>query len=313
MTKILIIGTGNIGKRHLQAISNLDIDYSISCYDISEESLNSVHKFIKENNLEMKNLKLENNLDTLLSEVDKKTIIVIASTVNGRKEILKNTIEKDPLAIIVEKPVSQTDEDYLEIIKLNKEKEIPIYVNFSRHAYPDYQNILKNIKEEKLSGFISFFPNVGFGCNGSHILDLAVWLSGAKDYEITDSKVTSTFESKREGFSDFSGSLTLKLAETNCIINIGNFDTLPSIELTSENKTIKIIESLGKKITIEQGKDPKVEDFYSVPCSKMTDKVIQDILNKRKPNLPTLSESYLAHKILFEFMKKHNIGNLNIT
>ena len=34
---------------------------------------------------------------------------------------------------------------------------------------------------------------------------------------------------------------------------------------------------------------------------------------KAKVKLPTLKESYLAHKILFEYMKKHKIGNLNIT
>lgn len=313
MVKIIIIGTGNIGKRHIQAIANLEEDYEVLCYDISEESLNSIENFIEENNLSLKSIKKENKLNKTLQEINNKSIVIIASTAKGRKEILSETIKKKPLAIITEKPVCQNNEDYLSVLELNKKYQVPIYVNFSRHTFPDYQKILNELEGEEISSFTSYFPNVGLGCNGAHILDLAIWLLNAKDYEILSSKVTSTYESKRKTFSDFSGSLKFKLGNTNCLLEMDDPHSISTIEIASKTKVIKIMEGLGKKVIIKDNGEVEVQNFEIVPCSKMTDKIIMDLINNKKPTLPNIEEAYLSHKILFDFMKKHNIEGLNIT
>ena len=313
MVKIIIIGTGNLGKRHIQAIANLEINYELICHDISEESLSSVDGFIEENNLKLKNIKKETNLKNTLQEIDKETIVIIASTAKGRKELLEETIKKRPFAIITEKPVCQNDKNYLSVLELNKEYQVPIYVNFSRHTFPDYQKILNELKDEEISSFTAYFPNVGMGCNGAHILDLAIWLLHAKDYEILSSKVNSTYESKRKTFSDFSGNLRFKLNNINCLLEMDDPHSISTIEVASKTKVIKIMEGLGKKVTIKNNGEVEVQNFEIVPCSKMTDKIILDLINNKKPSLPNIEEAYLPHKILFEFMKKHEIENLNIT
>ena len=53
MVKIGVIGTGNIGKRHIQSIAELK-DIELFCHDAFEKSLNSVNDFIKDNSLSFK-------------------------------------------------------------------------------------------------------------------------------------------------------------------------------------------------------------------------------------------------------------------
>ena len=312
MNKIIVIGTGNIGKRHIQAISNLKIKYKLICYDHLEESLISLKKFIRENNIKLKNLKIENKFEKTINNIDNKTIIILATTANQRKEILEKIIQKKPLSIIIEKPVCQKEEDYNSIIRLKNKLNIPIYVNFPRHSSPTYKKIFSEIRKKENIIFIANDTKVGFACNGIHLLELATWLLNSKKYKILNSEIESIYETKREGFFDFSGRLTLKLGKNLSLININNQKTIPSIEIITENKIYKIDEE-KQKIIIIDNKNLKINKFELPHTSQITDKIIQNILNNKIPNIPTIEETYLPHKILFNFMKKNNIQNINFT
>ncbi|MCP4552305.1 MAG: hypothetical protein GY834_09755 [Bacteroidetes bacterium] len=56
MLKIFLFGTGNIGKRHLQAIANLNIDYKLYCFDIHKGSLDSISGFLMNAKIDIKSM-----------------------------------------------------------------------------------------------------------------------------------------------------------------------------------------------------------------------------------------------------------------
>src|ERR1700761_5732373 len=130
MNKVIVIGTGNIGKRHIQAIYKSELDFKILAYDIFESSLLSVNDFCSSNNLDLERISLIDNFESLLEHIDGNSIVIVATTAFGRKEILESVLAKQPAAIIVEKPVVQSDADYLQIQALAAEKNVPVYVNF---------------------------------------------------------------------------------------------------------------------------------------------------------------------------------------
>lgn len=314
MNRIIIIGTGNIGKRHLQAISNLHAEHEVLCYDIFLQSLDSIAPFCEKNNILIKKLACTADFSNVLDHVDSTTVIIVATTAKGRKDILEKIIKRKPLAIIAEKPVCQTIDEYESLLELNKEHAVPIYVNFSRHVCPDYQAIYNKMIGKEQIYFSANFSNIGFGCNGIHLLELATWLLSANDYEIITSKVTSIYKSKRKGFHDFSGKLTLKINGVHsCTITIMDGKTVDFIEVVCEDTLYKIFETVNKKIVVEAGSGLIVQNFRLEFCSEITGKVVSDIVHGRVPKLPQIKDTYLAHKILFDFMKRHDIEGMNIT
>lgn len=118
---------GNIGKRHLQSISNLSLDFEVFCYDKVKNAVDSVPDFCK-NSLEIPNIQYLYDIRSIEQKIDEETIVIIATTAEGRKEILEVAINKQPLTIISEKPLTQNITDYENIIKLSSQKGVPIYI-----------------------------------------------------------------------------------------------------------------------------------------------------------------------------------------
>ena len=147
--KIVIIGLGGIARRHIQAIFNLKIEYEIIGYDINKESIENTKQFLKNENIHIKNLEMIESYDNTINKIDSKTIVIIATSADVRKQIIEDVISKNPKAIITEKPFTQNIEDYNKIIELSKTNKIPIYLNFRRHYYKLYMQIksILNTKE----------------------------------------------------------------------------------------------------------------------------------------------------------------------
>ena len=117
---------GNIGRRYLQAISKLSVDYKLFCYDKSQEALNYIPKFCEDNNINTSNINTVNKDNDLYNSINSETLVLIATTAKDRKEILDICIEKMPLTIIAEKPLVQNLSDYNYIMKKNEVLSMPI-------------------------------------------------------------------------------------------------------------------------------------------------------------------------------------------
>lgn len=312
MIKIGILGTGNIGKRHLQSIGDIKDEKGVFCYDISKKCLDSLDNFITENKVNIKNIDIILNLDKFLNKIDNNTIIIIATTAKGRIDLIKKIIDKKPKAMIIEKPVCQSIAEYEEILKFKKKNST--YVNFPRRCYEFYRDLFNEIQKHSIQKVQINFSEEGIACNGIHLLDLIMWLTQAKKYEIISTKVFKTHESKRKGFFDFSGNIKFKVNEgVICELNNSNKTSVEYIQIITDQKIFNIYENLNKVVKITKD-SLNILDIETPFQSKLTSKVIEDMM-KVKSNglLPNLEEAYLSHKILFEFMENNKISDLNIT
>lgn len=312
MIKIGIIGTGGIGKRHMQAISKISDPVELACYDISKTSLDSVDTFVKENKIHFDNLIKFDTFEAFLKNIDEKTFVIISTTANNRVELVEKIVLRTPKCLIVEKPVCQNDKEYKKIQTLTR--NIPTYVNFPRHAYDVYRDFKKKIQKNNKYSVIIHRGNEGFACNGIHFIELICWLFDVEKYILKSSEIYSTFETKRPGFYDFSGNVKLIL-DGNIFfkLNFSNDKTLGKITFVENINSFEVLESMNKTIRIDS-KDVIVENIEIPYQSNLTNRIICELTNTGKTILlPSLDDCYIPHKILFEIMDINNLSGLNIT
>lgn len=306
---------GNIGRRYLQAISKLSVDYKLFCYDKSQEALNYIPKFCEDNNINTSNINTVNKDNDLYNSINSETLVLIATTAKDRKEILDICIEKMPLTIIAEKPLVQNLSDYNYIMKKAKDYGVDICINFFARAQPFWKIINKELEKKNISLCTILPKNWGIACVGIHHFDLFTWFNGEKDFEFVGSTVNYVFEQKRSGFYDIAGSLSLRTKKGNMLnINSSESPDISSVQIIANNKIYNYFELHQNIIEIEKGKGIKVNSAKERYISNYMTDIIENIVKKNNNHiLPDIFESYTPHKMLFEYLNLHNLNDLNIT
>ena len=148
-TKIALIGLGNIGKRHLQAVSKSANVSKIMCLDTDAGSCESLKPFCEENGIPLEKIELHRNLDTIIGKISRNTIAIVATTAPGREGILQRLMLRRPLSVIAEKPLCINKEEYDSIRFTSESLKVPVYVNLARRIFGFYNAILNDTKTAK--------------------------------------------------------------------------------------------------------------------------------------------------------------------
>ncbi len=308
---IVIIGLGNIGKRHLQAVSRLNNCEKFVCYDVA--NVESVKEFCSKNGISTENIRLTSSFDDAINAVNTETVVIVATTAKGRAGIIEKVMMKRPLAIIGEKPLTQNLAEYEQLVKLADQTKVPVYCNFPKHMYPFYQRIEAKLKQEPLQSLHAVTWG-GMACAGIHAIELMTWLLDVRKYKILKAVSRGNFSSKRPGFEDFAADLTIECNDSIvCTIQASEEQKLETYDLATAETKYSICESAGKMIETNNKGEFLVKDLEILHVSQITDQIVQDIVAKRKVRLPDLAQSLNAHKILFESMKLSGAERLNIT
>ncbi|OVE74927.1 hypothetical protein BVX95_00685 [archaeon D22] len=310
MIKIGIIGTGNIGKRHIQSIANISEEFELFCHDMYEDSLESLDSFFLANDIKIKNVEKIKNLDNFISRIDNETLVIISTTAIGRATLTDQILKSSPKAILLEKPVCQTLEEYDSILK-NNVSNVPIYVNFPRHMYEFYNEI--SVQQDMNDSKIFVTQNdAGIACNGIHIFELICWLFDAKEYIITHHKISNPYETKRKGFYDISGEVKFEINKKIYFEFIDSANSTETINIIGKNKSYHIFET-SKKMLINSDQDIEVENINIPFQSQLTSEFVIDLFKNSSTNLlPSINQTFLAHKMLFELLKLNKLS-INLT
>ncbi len=311
--KLVIIGLGNMGRRHLQAAVKLSGLESVIGYDVAPEIYSVVHAFIKENSLTVPDLHLEQVWESCLNQIDGNTVVIVATTAKGRAELLKKVLERYPLAVVAEKPVCQNSEELLSLREAARGTGVPVYVNLSRRSFPFYQQILHETESLGPRHVSCIFAN-GIARNGVHLLDLAVWLTRASSFRLIESRLDEVFDLRSTGFKDFSGELSVAFGDKDsAFFSFAKNQAVFSVNVFAGHLAYHIYETTGKMVVASKDEAFEERDASVLFTSQFMDKVLVDILGRQKPALPDIFEATLSHEILFAFMKHHGLANTNIT
>jgi len=257
-----------------------------------------------------------------LDEIDDDSVVVVATTTKDRFAILERVMARKPRAIICEKPVAQGSDDYQKLLEIGHRDRIRVFVNFTLRIQPFYQKIKSEINggtDYADYVFFSNLPRSGLACVGIHHIDLLCWLFGIRQYEFIGSHFLGTYEQKRNGFFDVIGGMHLKTDRNGAgVISNSHSTNVCAVQIILRDVVYNVFE--GQRIVTRLNKADTnrvhVETVeYRYVSSYMTD-IIESCFSgsyAEAKRLPDLQESLLSHQILFDYLQRHSLLDLNFT
>jgi len=312
--KLVIIGLGNIGKRHLQAAAKVEGLAEIVGFDVSADAIKSIPSFCSVNGIKFDRIKTIGDRPEMLASIDPGAIVIVATTARGRVPLLEDIIARRPLAVIAEKPLCQNGPEYEKIIKVAADSGVNIYVNFPRHAFPAYRDIFNALDRRGRISFSARFPD-GLACIGIHMFELMTWLLKGKDYLILNAKERGVYETKRAGYQDLDGDVALELnGKDLAFFSTIKEQELFSIRIAAGDKEFSVYESEKKLIIADTSGAMSIKEIDVFYVSQVSALVIEELIKTgRSKILPDIEGARLAHQILFESLEKSRLAGINIT
>lgn len=300
---IFIIGAGQLGSRHLQALKSVDTPLDITVVDPSNDSLKTAReRYEGVPGVQTHRVAYLNDIPASFDAVD---IAIVPSNSNVRRLIVETLLGNGHVrSIVLEKLLFDTKEDYQHIQQLFKERNVAAWVNCSMRTMPFYAGLKKQFEG---APFVYSVTGSQFGLitNAIHYIDHIAYLSGGNSYEI-DTRMLQypPIESKRKGFLEINGTLTVHFSNGST----GVFTCFPDgslpimVEIASPGTRVISKEWEGRALVSEKKVDWKWREVEAaIPFqSQMTTKVVTDILTKGVCDLVTYDESMITHLTLLE-------------
>ncbi|MES2837174.1 MAG: Gfo/Idh/MocA family oxidoreductase [Bacteroidota bacterium] len=298
LIKIVVIGAGQLGSRHLQGLAKLS-GFKIQVVDSSEMSLTTAKQRFEEVSIAFKGeILFHKNITEIEKNID---VAIVATNSSVRRSVVEQLLSHSTVKnLILEKFLFTKLSEYNEVAELIERKNVKTWVNCPRRMVSFYNTLKQNLTHPFT---FSVSGNAwGLGCNGIHFLDLFSFLSNSKNILINSTLLDNTIhESKRAGYIEFTGTI------------VGSFDK-NSFSLTSFNaKPSGVIIEINSQIAryiIEEGATSKVryalqendwqwkEETFEIPFqSQLTNVVVEDILQTGDCKLTQYADSSAIHQV----------------
>lgn len=304
--QVQIIGAGQLGSRHLQALKNYNKELEIVVVDKSVESL----RVAKER---YDSLATNINHKIQFSEVPLKgkyDLLIVASNASERRKIIENFLEHSQAKnIVLEKILFTKESDYTWAATLADTELKNAWVNCCMRQMPIYQQIKNELPSDKFTMTVTG-SNFGLITNAIHYVDYACYLANSNDFQIeTDKLISPVIESKRKGYLEYNGVLNAKF-KNGSVLTITCFPdgSLPiAVEVHNANKRFVVLESERKALTWDQKNEWKCQEQDAIiPYqSQLTTELVKEFADGGTCVLPTLKDSLAIHLNLLNPLKKH--------
>jgi predicted CoA-binding protein len=298
--RIAILGAGQLGSRHLQALALLDETTEIYVVDPSSEGREiAQQRFEQIEGHQKHDLKLYSSLvDIEKSSLD---LVIVATNSGIRAKVTEELLEVFQVNyLVLEKFLFQKESEYHEIGQLIKQHGVKAFVNCPRRMFPTYRKIKDLIKDPADLQMEVIGNSWGLGCNSIHFIDLFQWLTGDDISNWTDYLDSGYIAGKRPGYIEFSGRMEgigdkgHKLSLTS--YNGGKPNI--SVRLSTSDKRFVIEEGLGKvwqEIISEEELKLTEYNFESKFQSALTNVVARQLFETGSCELTPFDDSVRSH------------------
>jgi len=305
MYNISIIGCGEIGSRHLQAVLKLPFPLNVNVVEPSEIAQKKAISRLSE-------IKFDNgntiNWYKSINELDSKSdLSIIATNSLDRVSLISSLLQKNHSRFLIEKMVCQSDEEYEKLVSSFEKYGAKGWVNTSRRYFESYEKINNMIKTNKPLVMNIVSGNYGLGSNAVHFIDLFLWLSKNTNIFLNGDYLTNTlFPNKRgKSFVEFAGTIIGSNDDSILSISFLPEANLPYvINIVQDNLNVMINESTNQGTFLINDNSEQFE-FKVEFTSVTTTKIAFDILKSDTCKLPTLKELKNTHTQLFKIFNSH--------
>ncbi len=245
MINIALIGSGELGSRHLQSLVGIS-NANITVVEPSSTSVEITRQRILDLNLnELADVSFVDDIKKLPSQVD---FAVIATGSAPRLVILKSLLKHASVKyLLLEKVLFQSIEDYAEAKKIIDSNNVKVWVNCPRRMFEFYASL--KLKLNKASPMVMKVNggDWGLACNAIHFIDVFSFLTDSKVITVTtDELEQKIYPSKREGYIEIFGRLNVTFHNGHKLILNCSHDEIPmKINITCIDGEYKIDEAKG--------------------------------------------------------------------
>ncbi len=311
--KILVIGAGNIGSRHLQGLMNISHRAFIEVVEPSEEN----RKIARERAITSR--KSENKVEITFHksineiQIQEAHLAIIATNSDVRPLIIMELIKRVKLKyLILEKVVFQSDELFTQLSAELKSYGIKTWVNCPRRLYWFYQGVKNIVADDEIIKMRVSGGNWGLGCNAVHFIDLFAFLTSDNNIKVEYSSLDKKLiESKRKGFLEFTGSIGYSSARGYLELESFAYNNhRPVIDICTSSVRWLISESSGSvmKLSSDHNVCNILKEKFPLQ-SELTGAIVDEIVETGECGLTALDESAIYHSLLFKPLLNH-IGKI---
>lgn len=304
MKKVAVIGTGQLGSRHLQGLKVASSPMEITVMDSNEESLKiAKERYDSVSPIGEKNVKYVTSIDDLPEELD---LVIIATGSKPRASIIMSLLNHSSVQyLVLEKVLFPTLNDYSVIAQLLEENGTRCWVNCPRRMFGTYKQIKESIDVSKPIHMTKADEDWGLCCNSIHMIDLFMYLTGETEYSIETKWLNDKIEdSKRGGYVEMTGMLKIVTPKENTLTLISekNFEGEKNFMIENNGYIYFIAEAGGYWIHKNEKKP-----FSMVYQSQLTGVLADEILITGGCSLTSYKVSALYHKPFIDaLLEKYN-------
>lgn len=306
MAKILIVGCGDIGSRHLQAIAKLPFPIDVEIVEPDEKNRTIAKTRLSEINFD-KNEQNYSWYDSI-QKTSSSDLAIVATNAIPRFSIVRKLLENGHKRFLLEKMVTQSISDYDIMLEKMTKFGAKGWVNLV-HRYFEFFIKLKNLVNSNQPLHLSVVTgNWGAVGNAIHFLDLFAWL--CNDYKIKlngDNLMNKILPNKRgKELIELAGTITASSTnESTLTLTFLPYDELPyMINLVTDDFHL-ILDETNNKVFPIRNCPPDLQHFTYQPVSQTTTKIVKDIIETGECKLPKLSEIKFIHDELIRIFSKH--------
>lgn len=297
---IVIVGAGQLGSRHLQALALSEVDSQLSVVDPSSEALAVAKARFEQMAVsdKVKGIEYYTDLNQVASKID---LCVIATSANHRLAVLKQLVASHQVGyILFEKVLFQSVAELNDADALLRQYQIPAWVNCPRRMFPAYQWLKQTFAGQQNLVMDVKGNDWGLACNAIHFIDLWASLGAACTYQLDLAGLSNeVLQSKRSGYREIQGQLRGQDNRGNRFnLACDVIDQAPNVTVRFETNgyVVEINETQGNGTILDKSSGQlQVVDYQVVYQSGLTQKVAAALLQHGQCELTSFADSMALH------------------
>lgn len=303
MNRVLLVGCGQLGSRHLQALVQLPqvqeieiVDSRLEALAMGRERLNEVPQRCASQQLRW--------LQRLEEATRGGAVCIVATQARGRGALVRRIVKQAGYTtFLIEKVVGQSMAEIEEMQAFMEARGCAAWVNFKTRAYSVHQRIKARLPPEEPITVSFMGGNLGLANNGVHGADLFAFYDGATEISLAGSAIDPVLHPSKRGADlfDLSGILHGVTPKGSHV----------SLSYTRQNVQSEFVAVGGGRYRAvvdhfyrwameseEPGGWTPVPFNDNILVSHMTKAFVADLLASGRCQLPTLAESMVAHRFI---------------
>lgn len=303
----MLIGCGQLGSRHLQALATLNGVDRIDVVDPYAPSLDRGRELLQE--VKGANPDIRYRWLTSLSEAgDAGALCVVATQAEGREVFVEQALAKGYRRFLLEKVVCQSLSRYERLLDSVSGHGALAWVNCKTRAYPFWKYVKEKLEDSIFEYYVSI-GNYGLANTGVHLADIFVHLDGCERIEPVGADLDPVLHPSKRGnrVFDLSGSVFGRSERgSRLAMDFAGHHKLPgTIQVTSPEHRFLVNQVTRQAFEASPSTNWKFEPVPfegDLMVSAMTREFARDILDRGQCGLPTLEECHPAHAFIFSLI-----------